>query len=91
MLKWKSRQNNLSVKQSSFKTVSFDLRSFHDRQHFCFPRAELHVRSMNEKEKMKSYLVEVINKMNFEKKKLLKEKIMEKILQKNLSILAGFW
>ena len=50
--------NNRGKLQAEQFQNSVLLRSFHDRQNFCLPRAHLDVRSMSAKEKMKSYLVE---------------------------------
>ena len=62
-------------------------RSFHLRQNFCLPRACIDVKSMSEKKKMKSYLVECLSTRSTLKKtvqkKSLKKKRWKKPLKKN--------
>ena len=54
------------------------LRSFHNRQNFCLPRVCIDVRSMREKKKMKSYLVECLSTTS-----TLKKTVQKKSLKKN--------
>ena len=53
-------------------------RSFHLRQNFCLPRACIDVKSMSEKKKMKSYLVECLSTRS-----TLKKTVQKKSLKKN--------
>ena len=53
-------------------------RSFHLRQNFCLPRACIDVKSMSEKKKMKSYLVECLSTRSTLKKTVQKKSLKKK-------------
>ena len=54
------------------------LRSFHNRQNFCLPRACIDVRLMSEKKKMKSYLVGCLSRRSTLKKNCAKKVSLKK-------------
>ena len=87
-LTWKSRENNLRVKQSIFKTLSFCV-------HFMIVKISgfLDVRSMTEKEKMKSYLVESLSTRWTLKKNCLVLQFfsMEKTMKKTVQVFGSFF